>query len=336
MQMKISEFGGEAALIDLLRTRYASRDTGALIRGIGDDAALIKPERDKYLVATTDLLIEGTHFRRDIIDPYSLGWKATTVNISDIAAMAGLPTFALVSIALDDVPTKYFEEIYRGIVDACNRFSIKLAGGDTNSSISLIGISVALLGEVEKDRVILRSTAKPGDAILVTGSLGESRAGMEILMKHGLEKAKELAPMEVERHIRPLPRVAEARHATAAGGVTAGMDISDGLTSDLNKLCQASNVGAIIYSERLPISPMLKKAANILETFPALLAEAGGEDYELLLTVKPDAVESVTKAIELETATDVTVIGEITAERDIAVVLPDGSARPPTSSWEHF
>lgn len=335
-KMKISEYGGEEALIDLVRSRFSSHETGALVRGIGDDAALMKPGRDKYLIATTDLLIEGTHFRRDIIDPYSLGWKATIVNISDIAAMGGLPTFALVSIAIDDVPTKYFEDIYQGILDACNRFSVKLAGGDTNSSLNLISISVTLLGEVEKDRVILRSTAKPGDAILVTGALGDSRAGLELLTKHGLDKARELAPEEVNRHLRPLARVAEARRASAAGGVTSGMDISDGLASDLKKLCEASGAGARIYSDKLPVSPMLKKAANILETSPAILAEVGGEDYELLLTVSPDAVDSVAAAIMSETGIKVARIGEITSGQDIVVVLPDGSTRPPSRSWEHF
>ena len=334
--MKISEFGGEPALIDLLRLRYASHDTGSLIRGIGDDAALMKPERGKLIVATTDILIEGTHFRRDIIDPYSLGWKSIAVNISDIAAMAGLPTYALVSIALDDVKKDYFEDLYQGIVDACNRFSVKLAGGDTNSSKGQIAIAVTLLGEVEKERVTLRSTAKPGDAILVTGTLGDSRAGLEILLKNGLDKAKDICPKEVERHLRPLPRVAEARAAVTAGQVNAAIDLSDGLAADLPKLCSASGVGARIYSERLPISPLLKKAAGILGAEPALIAEGGGEDYELMFTTPHEDVHAIIEAIGNETGTTVAQIGEITHERDVLIALPDGSTRPPTGSWQHF
>lgn len=333
---KISEYGGEAALIDLIRLRYGSHETGSLIRGIGDDAALIKPEKGKYLVATTDLLIEDTHFRRDIIDAYSLGWKATMANISDIAAMGGLPTFALVSIAIDDAPAQYFEDIYQGILDACNRFSVKLIGGDTNSSQNVITISVTLLGEIESDRVILRSNAKPGDAVIVTGTLGDSRAGLEMLLKHGLDKARELAPEAVLRHLQPIARVAEARLATGAGGVTSGMDISDGLASDLKKLCEASSVGARIYSDHLPVSLALKKASDVLETNPALLAEIGGEDFELLLTVAPESVDTVISAIASETGTTAVKIGEITREREIEIVLPDGSTRPLSRSWEHF
>jgi len=334
--VRISEFGGEDALIELVQRRYAARDAGSLIRGIGDDAALVKHGRGKLIIATTDLLVEGTHFRRDIIDPYSLGWKSVAVNISDVAAMAGLPTFALVSVAVDDQPTEFFEQIMCGAVDACNRFSVKLAGGDTNASRGQMVVSVTLLGEVEADRVTLRSTARPGDAIVVTGTLGDSRAGLEMLLRYGLEKATELCPKEVDRHLRPLPRVAEARAAAATGAVTAAMDISDGLAADLRKLCAASAVGARVYANRLPISSTLRKAGDLLQTEPAQLAEAGGEDYELLLAVRPDAARDVISAISKVEGTTAVEIGELTDDADVLIRLPDGTARPLSGGWEHF
>ena len=281
--MKISELGGETALINLIRDRFGACAGGDLALGIGDDAALIR-QGDKFLVVTTDLLIENTHFRMDITEPYLLGWKAVAVNISDVAAMGGTPTCAFISIGLPDVDVSVVEGIYEGLLDASNAFGSVIAGGDTVGSSLGIVINVTQLGTVEPEMAAKRSGASAGDAIVVTNSLGDSRAGLELLLKLGLDEARRAGALLVERHLKPEPRVAEARAAVGTGMVRSMMDLSDGLAGDLVKLCAASGVGARVQSDRIPVSRELYLAAERLDADPVRLAAAGGEDYELLIT----------------------------------------------------
>jgi len=332
--MLISQFGGETALINLIRDKYGAAPSGDLVLGIGDDAALIRMG-DRYLIVTTDLLIENTHFRMDINDAYMLGWKSVAVNISDIAAMGGGPTYAFISIGLPDIDVAIVDSIYAGMQDVSNAFGSVIAGGDTVGSECGIVINVTQLGIVEHDRAARRDGAKPGDAIIVTNTLGDSRAGLELLLKLGLDDARRGSAFLVERHLKPEPRVSEARAAVGTGKVHSMIDLSDGLASDLPKLCVASGVGARVHADKLPISKDLHIAAARLDTDPLELAASGGEDYELLLTCAPSDADAVIKAIQT-TGSTAAIIGEVVDDRAVYLVSSNGEIGPMPASWSHF
>ncbi len=332
--MRISDLGGETALINLIRDRFGASGAGDLLLGIGDDAALIDTGGERLLIVTTDLLVEGTHFRMDLIDPYLLGWKSVAVNISDIAAMGGEPTYCFVSIGLPDVEVSVVERIYEGMYDVSTAFGSAIAGGDTVGSDRVV-INVVQLGTVERELAAKRSGAKPGDAIIVTNTIGDSRAGLELLLKLGLDEARRVAPVLVERHLKPEPRVPEARAAVLTGKVHSMMDLSDGLSADLTKLCAAAGVGARVYADALPISRDLHIAAARLDADPAALAASGGEDYELLLTCDPRDGERVIKAIA-ETGSTARAIGEIIDGDSVGLVDSTGNEQPMPESWQHF
>lgn len=334
--MRISEFGGELAVIDLISRICGQQENSDLIRGIGDDAALIRVSDDTDLIVTTDLLIEGTHFRRDIIDPYSLGWKSVAANISDIAAMAGVPTYTFSSFALDDVDVECVEKLYRGMSDCAKKYGSKIVGGDTNFSQGSQVINITQLGTVPAGKAILRSRAQPGDRLLVTRTLGDSRLGLELLLKFGLEKATDLNSCAVSAHLHPEPRVAEANAAASTGKLHAMMDISDGLAADLPKLCAAGGVGAIVDVQSLPISPIVRHGAPEVGIDPIQLAIQGGEEYELLMAVPEADVDAVIKAVATAIGTQVTAIGTITTEKDVLGESPDGSRTPLRGGWTHF
>lgn len=332
--MKLSDFGGETALINLIRDRFGAPVAGDLVLSVGDDAALLDTGAKSLLIVTTDLLVEGTHFRTDLIEPYLLGWKSVAVNISDVAAMGGEPTYAFISIGLPDVEVSIVESIYEGIHDVSTAFGSAIAGGDTVVSGNIV-INVVQLGVVECDLAAKRAGAKPGDAIIVTNTLGDSRAGLELLLRLGLEEARRVAPLLVERHLKPEPRVNEARAAVLTGKVRSMMDLSDGLSSDLAKLCEASGVGARVYAQAIPISQDVHIAAARLDADPVALAASGGEDYELLLTCDPRDGEDIIKAIS-RTGSKARAIGEIVDEKSVRLVDSNGEECPMPASWEHF
>lgn len=331
--MRISELGGENALIKLIGERYGVAASGELALGIGDDAALVRVG-EKLLVVTTDILIESTHFRMDISEPYLLGWKSAAVNISDVAAMGGLPTYCFISIGLPDIAVETVEGIYEGLRDANSAFGSVIAGGDTVASESGIVINVTQLGEVEPELVARRDGAKAGDAIIVTNTLGDSRAGLELLLMCGLDEARRVSAFLVERHLKPEPRVAEARAAVQTGKVHAMMDLSDGLSMDLARLCEASKVGARVYADCLPTTEDLHIAAARIDADPVAIAAGGGEDYELLIACDAADAEAVIGAIR-SAGSAAAAIGEITDGRRVTLVDASGEREMP-GSWQHF
>jgi len=334
--MLISEFGGEDAVIKLIESKCRLEGDPRVVVGFGDDAALLRVGGGKLLIVTTDLLVEGTHFRRDITDPCSLGWKAAAASLSDIAAMGGLPTFGFVSIALPDIEVSFVEQLYEGMNAVSSRFGSRVIGGDTNRVNGSVAINVAQLGEVEEGCAVRRSTARAGDRILVTGTLGDSAVGLKVLAEIGLEGGNAEHPEVVGRHIRPVPRVNEARAAVQSGLVRAMMDISDGLGIDLGRMCQASGVGARVAAERLPVSESLRRAAEALGADPTSLATSGGEDYELLIAAAPEDAAALARAVEEATGTGVSDIGEFVEGRDALLVAPDGSHSTLQPGWKHF
>lgn len=332
--MRISELGGETALINLIREKYGAAGEGDLVLGIGDDAALIGADTNSTIV-TADLLVENTHFRMDITEPYLLGWKSVAVSISDIAAMGGRPTYAFISIGLPDVDIEIVEGIYQGMYDVSAAFGSVIAGGDTVGSGCGIVINVTQLGTVETRLAARRSGAETGDAVIVTNTLGDSRAGLELLLRCGLGESRRISGFLVDRHLKPEPRVYEAEAVVRTGRVHSMMDLSDGLSSDIAKLCSAAGVGARVYASALPVSKELQIAAARLDADPLSLAASGGEDYELLVTCGPRDAAGVMRAIE-DAGSSAKTIGEITDGDSAVFVHANGSETPMPGSWEHF
>jgi thiamine-monophosphate kinase len=333
--MRLSELGEEALIQRLIGQGFLAKSGPGLVIGVGDDAAVLAIGDGDYTLVTTDMLTERIDYLQDWITPYELGWKSVAVNISDIAAMAGLPTWTFPSIGLKpDTEVEYVDELYRGMAECARKFGSEIAGGDTNSVKGDDTLSITQMGRVERERLVRRAGAKPGDRILVTGNLGDSRGGLELLLKYGPD-ARRISACLTSAHLMPMPRIAEARAASDAGLVRAMMDLSDGLGADLPKLCKVSGVGAVVHADRLPISDELRRIAGMLEMDPVQLAASGGEDFELLMAVDPSGVDAVIRSVEDATGTSVTHIGEIT-EGPIELARPDGSRVPLTRGWEHF
>ncbi len=345
--MRISELGGEDALIEVIG-RGSMRSAPGLVLGIGDDAAVVDPAGNQVVV-TTDMLVEGTHFRLDLCDPFSLGWKSAAVNISDIAAMGARPTCAFISIGLPDSDVEFVEQFYAGFREISDKFGSVIAGGDTVGSDKGVVIGVTQLGAVEPGKYLTRTGAKPGDAVMVTGTLGDSVMGLELLLKLGLEEARDEYQFLVDRHLLPEPRVREAIALAGTGKVTSMMDISDGLSKDLGRLCKASGVGAKVYSDWLPLSAEMQGLSEEPEDEgqgdcqenthvvidPHLVAARGGEDYELLFTCPHRFAGAMFIAMS-KIPSPIALIGEITAGQKVGLVGADGSIGEMPSSWEHF
>jgi len=308
------------------------RKTSKALIGIGDDAAALKVASSKVLLATTDMLLEEVHFDLSFTDLYSLGWKSAAVNLSDIAAMGGVPCYCLTGLGIpDQVTAEQIMEFYRGFIALLKMHRATLVGGGTCHSRNGMVISVTVLGEVEKKNLLSRAGARPGDRVFVTGTLGGSAAGLEILQKGIRSKGAE-AKRLITVHLRPVPRTAEGRAIARSGCASAMIDISDGLSSDIAHICEQSGVGAVIYGDRIPISPSLMRLSSRL-TMPVLhYALSGGEDYELLLTVPPGKLNKL-QSLHLP----VTEIGKIT--RSKALMLVDHTGRKNTlqpTGYEHF
>ena len=343
--MHLSDIGEEALLDHVFDKFHLPKSGPGLVVGVGDDAAILDLGSGKLAIVTTDMMVEGPHFRLDLTTPYHLGWKSVAVNISDVAAMGGLPTWTFASIGLKpDTDLEFADSLFEGMTECAEKFLSKLIGGDMNAVEANSVISVTQLGEVERDHLALRSGAKVGDKILVTGWLGNSIAGLHLLLKLGLDEAAQQFGWLVDAHLMPMPRVWEARAAVETGGVHAMMDLSDGLGRDLPKLSKASGVGALVYADKLPVSDDLRRAAEVLgadlsaeasaKADAVDLAAGGGEDFELLMAVAPGDVGRVTQAVK-ETGTSVTEIGEI-VEGPVEITYHDGSRKPLEGGWEHF
>jgi thiamine-monophosphate kinase len=332
--MKISSLG-EFGLIEKIR-KSALRRSSAVMVGIGDDAAALKVSASSLLLATTDMLIEGVHFNLAYTDFYSLGWKSAAVNLSDIAAMGGIPRFCLTSLGIPPAfSVEQISDFYRGFNAVLRAHQAVLVGGDTCSSRYGLTVSVTVLGEVEKTHVLTRSGAKPGDRVFVTGKLGDSAAGLEIL-KYGVkgrgESRTTVAKRLIEAHLRPAPRMEWGRIIALSRCAHAMIDISDGLTSDLGHICEQSRVGVVIESGKIPLSLSLRKAAAYLVNIPVYYALSGGEDYELLFTAPPEKVRKLRSlGIPLHE------IGEITRNR-ARIILDHAGKRTSFSAtgYDHF
>lgn len=334
--MKVSELG-QFGLIDLLAKMIEeARDDQAeawkqLIKGVGDDCAVWQGN-PAHQLAKVDCQVQGVHFNLDIISWEDLGWKSLAVNLSDIAAMGGLPRYALVSLGLPpDTEVEDAVSLYRGILKLAKQSGSAVVGGNTSSS-SVIFVDVCVIGITAnpESRYLTRSAARPGDLIAVTGWLGSAAAGLEMLTRK-LEFDPALMRYLKQAFAQPQPRLKEGL-LLVEKGVRSGMDISDGLISDLDHICQSSHVGALIQVEKLPIWPEVKTAFGPRARQMAL---SGGEDYQLLFTAPAAVVENVSRS----STCPISVIGEITADKACQIVLIDEKGRrlkPRNSGWDHF
>ncbi|MBN2054393.1 thiamine-phosphate kinase [bacterium] len=304
--------------------------------GIGDDCAVIHRAGADSLLLTTDLLVERIHFLPGA-DPLLLGRKAMAVNISDIAAMGGIPCWALISIALPpNLEVAYIDALYEGINQVGDEFTTTVVGGDTTASKQDLMISVTLAGECPRGQVLLRSGARPGDLVMVTGPVGSSAAGLRLLLDGDKEALADF-PRLVAAHLDPTPEVRAGRIIAASGQATAMIDVSDGVMADLGHICEQSGTGARIDAAAIPIHQDCRIAARRLHLEPLHWALSGGEDYRLLCTIDPAGANDLGERLRGAGCPPPAVIGVIIAEPRLLVI--DHEGRPldvVDRGWDHF
>lgn len=302
--MSLKELG-EFNLIRFFKQEISVKNPSVVV-GIGDDAAVIRWDANKFILFTTDSLIEGIHFSLELLSPYQIGEKAMVVNLSDIAAMGGIPKYALASVALTpETSVTFVNELYRGIVETAAKFAVSIVGGDTVRSPKNAVISISLLGEVTEEFLVCRSGAKAGDRIFVTGHLGAITAARLS-----------------GKYISPPFLINEGREIIKKFKPTSMIDISDGLSSDLLRICEASGVGAKIYEEAIPISEEAAVAAKKIGKTPLKLALEGGEDYQLLFTAAARKNESL-----FLPGVSVSEIGKISKKKELLLIDAKGNCR---------
>jgi thiamine-monophosphate kinase len=322
----IHAIGGEFALIDRLARRLPTTHPDLSV-GIGDDAAVIGRTfaNGDYLLVTTDMLVENCHFKRNWATPMQIGAKSVACNVSDIAAMGGSPTFMFVSLVLSaDSDVAWVEALYQGMADACRRYGVVLAGGDTTHG-DAVTISITLLGRVSASNLRLRSHARPGELLCVTGHLGGSAAGLAML-------AAGLTPSDYlrDKHLEPdcrldvAPAIAPLAHAM--------IDISDGLAAEVNHICDQSGTGAEIIAADIPIHPSVREAGRLTAKDPLTFALSGGEDFELLFSISPE------NRLRLEeNGVGAIAVGRVTAAASGRIlVFPDGNKTLLSGGYNHF
>ena len=330
-------FQTEIEFVRWLQVLTSTKKSAHLKLGIGDDAALVAAGRDRDFILSTDLSIEGVHFNRRLHPARSVGHRALARSLSDVAAMGGIPRFALLSIAFPRATTRaWVEEFFQGLLRLARRFRVDVIGGDTAVVARAGMMDVTVVGEVPRGKALRRSGARPGDQVFVSGWLGRSALGLQILKSRARGKGG-IAPLasgakEIEAslraHLYPEPRCELGSFLQRTRLASALMDISDGLSTDLTRLCDASGVGAEIRAEQVP-GPEISQPAKSLE-----LALHGGEDYELLFTVparKAAQLPGRFQGIPLRR------IGEIKRSRNLILICRDGAKVPLVAAgYDHF
>jgi thiamine-monophosphate kinase len=334
--MKISELGQFGLIDAVAKLVESARDDRAdswknLVIGIGDDCAVWRGDTTNQL-GKVDSQVQGVHFDLDTISWEELGWKSLAVELSDVAAMGGRPSYALVSLGLPD--SSQVEDVlsfYRGMLSLAAKTGTAIVGGHISAS-SIVYINVFVVGRTGRSNDILltRSSAQAGDKIAVTGHLGTAAAGLEMLTRKLKFDARTSRVLR-QAFVHPCPRLTEGL-ALVENGVKNGMDISDGLLSDLKHICRSSGVGAIVESDLIPLCPEAKRAFGERAIGFAL---SGGEDYELLFTAGDEVIRRVKDSISCQ----VTIVGEVVSDHIGEVVLVDRegkSIKPGRTGWDHF
>ncbi len=336
---ELSDFG-EFKLIDHL-TQNIQHVQESTTKGVGDDAAVID-RGDHFEVVTTDMLVEGIHFDMSYTPLKHLGYKSIAVNVSDVCAMNATPTHVTVSIAISNrFSVEALEEVYEGMLLACKAYGVDLVGGDTTSSLSGLVINVTAIGSVAKEAITYRSGAKENDLICVSGDLGAAYIGLQILEREkqiwkenpDIQPDLEGHDYVLERFLKPEARLDIIKTLKENSIVPTSMiDVSDGLGSEILHICKHSNCGAKVYEEKLPIDATVANQSAAFKLEPSVCAMNGGEDYELLFTIKQEDFEKV------NTLPEIHVIGHIAEPIEkAALVYPRGEEIfIKAQGWSHF
>lgn len=312
--MDISKLG-EFGFLERVREWIGA---GSAPVGFGDDAAVVGVTSGRNVVAATDAMVEDEHFRWQWSSPADVGWKAVTVNVSDIAAMGAEPRWILVALgAPPDTPVDVLRGLYEGMDEACRAYGCELVGGDTVRTDKTV-VSVTALGEIDGEPM-LRSAAKPGDVLAVTGFLGKAAAGLNLLMADDPGNGQDV-PACIAAHRRPVARVEDGR-VLRRGGVLAALDVSDGLASDVRRLSEASGVGVEVTT--VPVAPEAQRVAQARGWDAEKMTLGGGEDFELLVAAPAELVE------------DLITIGRV-VEDGVWLVRDGVRTAMPEAGWDHF
>jgi thiamine-monophosphate kinase len=311
--MKVKDIGGEFALINRIK-----KNNPNFVKGIGDDCAIINIGKKKTVV-TTDTLVEGDHFSLKWFTPKQVGMKAIEINASDVGAMGGNPLFCLVSLVLPkDIDVKIIDGIYSGMKQAANKYNIKVVGGNITHGKQLV-IGIDMFGEVKMENLCQRKEAKPGDFILVSGDLGASTAGLNLFRKgkkpNNYVKRKHTEPKAQFHKVKPFLK-----------NINAMIDISDGLASDITRICEQSNCGAIIYAANVPIKDETRIDAKRICQDPLDYALFGGEDFELIYTVSEKNLSKVKGFL----------VGEITKKKGVRIYQKGKEKPVKKHGFDHF
>ena len=314
---------GEFGFIDFIRQHF-SVPKG--ITGIGDDCAIL-PQSDCDGLFSTDLLMEGVHFLRQESSPEDVGWKAAAVNLSDIAAMGGMPVCTFLSLALPkEAQGEWAERFIKGYAEISRLYEVPLLGGDTTSSLRDIAVNVGVLGKCASGRALTRNQAQVGDVLYVTGTLGDSAGGLQAILQN-IRRTPDVEVL-IRRHLRPIPHVREGQALLQSGEVNAMMDVSDGIASDLRHILKASGVGAQVELSALPLSEELTRVAKACGWNPYELAVSGGEDFCLLL--------SGTEGMDRRFDFPLYPIGRITEGNALVWTLQHEPQDLPYTGYQHF
>jgi thiamine-monophosphate kinase len=306
---------------------------GWMAIGIGDDAAVVVPERNRLDVLSVDALVEGVHFDRAFTPPAAIGHRALAVNLSDLAAMGAAPRLCLLSLALPPAwPVQDFDAMIGGLAALAARHGVHVAGGNLTKSPGPLFIDVTVSGSVKRRQVLTRSGARAGDELYVTGSLGAAAAGLRMLMSGSALTA---ANSCVRRFLYPEPRVQTGKLLGRNRAAGACVDLSDGLADGIRRLADRSGVGAIIDADALPIEPGARQWFEALGADPAVAAVTGGDDYELLFTVRPRSRGRLRGAMR-HSDTPLTRIGVCTADRKLVMRGASAGDQPVPDGYSHF
>ena len=331
---------GEFALIERLTSKLDPERSGAdVVVGNGDDAAVIEAGGGKCWVMTCDAQVSGVHFPTpESVSGFDVGYKSLAVSVSDVSAMGGKPRFALISLGVpEDASVSFLDDVYDGVRALSERCEIVVLGGNVARTDAPLFIDVFLVGEVMKKNVLRRSGARTGDRILVTGRLGDAAAGLRLSSRPETRIREDSLARLVSAQRRPHPRVEEGAAIAESGLATSMMDVSDGLAGDIRHLCDASEVGAVLWEAELPASAALREWASSVGQNPLEWALRGGEDYELLITTPAESVSAIQEVVRGAGGAALTPIGEIApAARGISLKRADEIFPLDDCSWDHF
>ena len=329
---------GEIELIERIQKIIdkGGQKPGSLIHGVGDDTAVFHPEPGYEILVTCDSMVEGHHYLKEYITPFEIGRRAMVMNISDIGAMGGKALYALVTMGLNSYePVTYIEEIYRGFIYELEPFGASIIGGNITKTDGSPFIDITLIGNAKKEFITLRSGARPGNSLMVTGCPGQSAAGYWLITNHIKESAQNKTLFD--SYLRPRHRAMEGHALAASGKITSMIDLSDGLSGDLYHICDKSAVGAEIKNEILPVCKAMESISALYGKSVIDFTLGGSDDYELLFTCLPENIEEV-KIILAGFRCPVTHIGDIVPlSQGVTVITKKGERQELTKQgWDHF